>query len=249
VYAVTLLVLGLSTNTVLVGGVLVLGGVAWVGVQSTWMMLAHQALPEWVRPRVIALLLFLFQGTQAIGSLVWGVVADLVGLPGALVAATGLMGVSILVLVRAGLGSSAGIEPDPAEVDEAVRQQLLAAGDGELVVRYEYVVRPADREAFAAAMARLRLSRLRLGARTWCLQPHPGHPHSLVETYRVSSRQDLLEQESVRLTVPEERLRLAARQVASRVLGPQTFLAAAWDDMSDADRRRSPKKEQDDGSQ
>jgi hypothetical protein len=144
------------------------------------------------------------------------------------------------VLIRAGLGSSAGIEPDLTEIDEAVHQQLHEAGEGELVVRYDYVVQPAAGDQFAEAMARLRLSRLRLGARAWRLQPHPRHPHSYLETYRVSSRQDLLEQESVRLTIPEERLRLAARQVATRVHGPQTFPAAVWDDMTDADERRSP---------
>jgi predicted MFS family arabinose efflux permease len=249
VYAATLLVLGLGTDPALVGGVLVLGGVAWVGVQSTWMMLAHQALPDWVRPRVIALLLFLFQGTQAVGSLVWGLVADLVGLPGALLAAAVLMGLSILVLLRAGLGSSAGIEPHPAEVDEALHRQLLEAHDGELVVRYDYLVEPTRGGEFAETMARLRLSRLRLGARAWHLRPHPRHPHTFVETYRVPSRQDLVEQESVRLTVPEERLRLETRQVATTVHGPRTFPAAVWDDMTEADPGRSPSKELDDGSQ
>jgi hypothetical protein len=195
------------------------------------------------------LLLFLFQGTQAVGSLVWGLVADLVGLPGALLAAAVLMGLSILVLLRAGLGSSAGIEPHPAEVDEALHRQLLEAHDGELVVRYDYLVEPTRGGEFAETMARLRLSRLRLGARAWHLRPHPRHPHTFVETYRVPSRQDLVEQESVRLTVPEERLRLETRQVATTVHGPRTFPAAVWDDMTEADPGRSPSKELDDGSQ
>ena len=221
-YAATLLTMGLSTNAALVGCVLVLGGVAWVGVQSTWMMLAHQALPDWVRPRIIALLLFLFQGTQAVGSLLWGVAADLVGLPGALVAATVMMVVSILVLLRAGLGSSVGIEPELAEVDTLVHKELDAAHEGALVVRYDYQVVPDRNGEFAEAMAALRLSRLRLGARGWSLRPDPGQPDVFVETYEVSSRREFLEQESGRLTVPEHRLRTAAQAAALQVRGPQT---------------------------
>ena len=39
---------------------------------------------------------------------------------------------------------------------------------------------------------------------------------------RFATRDELLEQESVRLTVPEQRLRTAARAAAVRVCGPQT---------------------------
>lgn len=219
-YAVTLAVLGLGTNPVLVGATLLLGGVAWVGVQSTWMMLAHQALPAWVRPRIIALLLFLFQGTQAIGSLVWGLVADAIGLSGSLLVAAALMLLSIAVLLYAGLGSSVGIEPDPAEIDEAWHRQLEVEHRGELLIRYEYTVDPDLCEAFLAAIEPLRLSRLRLGAREWSLRPHPERPGRLVETYRVSSREDWWQQESVRLTVPEQRLRTAVRDLVTDLRGP-----------------------------
>jgi MFS family permease len=246
-YATTLLTMGLSTNAALVGCVLVVGGVAWVGVQSTWMMLAHQALPDWVRPRIIALLLFLFQGTQAVGSLLWGVAADLVGLPGALVAATVMMVVSILVLVRAGLGSSVGIEPDLAEVDAFVHGELDAVHEGALVVRYDYQVEPDRSGEFTAAMAALRLSRLRLGARGWSLRPAPGRPDVFVETYQVTSRRELLEQESARLTVPEQRLRTAAQAAALQVHGPQTFPAHLWEDRTDGRGRQSPEEEIRDG--
>lgn len=232
-YALTLLTMGISTNAVLVGGVLVLAGVAWVGVQSTWMMLAHQALPDWVRPRVISLLLFLFQGTQAVGSLVWGVVADLVGIPGALVVAAGLMVLSVLLLLLGGLDSSAGIEPEPAETDPALQERLGAEHGGALEVRYDYEVHPERAEEFAAAMTHLRLSRLRLGARRWHLEPHPEDPRVFVETYLVASREELLEQESLRLTVPEHRLRTAALAVADRVHGPCAYpVGVRGDDMS-----------------
>lgn len=223
-YAATLAVMGLSAVPAVVGAFLALGGVAWVAVQSTWMMLAHQALPDWVRPRVIALVLLLFQGTQAVGSLVWGVAADLVGLPAALLSASLLMVVSVLVLLRSGLGSSAGIEPVLAEPDATIAALVSGATAGELRVRYEYDVAPGQVGAFEAAMGPLRLSRLRVGARGWTLeQSRRGSDEGVerwVETYLVSDRDELMEQETVRLTIPEERLRFAVREIATQVLGP-----------------------------
>lgn len=221
-YAATLAAMGLSTVPTVVAVFLVLGGIAWVAVQSTWMMLAHQALPDWVRPRIIALVLLLFQGTQAVGSLLWGVAADLVGLPVALLSASFLMLVSVVVLLRSGLGSSAGIEPLLADPDASIAALVSGAATGELLVRYEYVVEPGQVRAFEEAMGPLRLSRLRLGARAWTLE-HDGRAVDAgqwVETYRVSGREELMEQETIRLTVPEERLRVAVREIATHVRGP-----------------------------
>lgn len=238
-YAATLAAMGLSVVPAVVAIFLVLGGIAWVGVQSTWMMLAHQALPDWVRPRVIALVLFLFQGTQAVGSMLWGVASDLVGLPAALLTASFLMLVSVVVLLRSGLGSSAGIEPLLVDPDASIAAQVSGAAEGKLLVRYEYVVEPGQVCAFEAAMGPLRLSRLRLGARDWTLE-HGGRGPSAdsqqwVETYRVSGREELMEQETVRLTIPEERLRIAVREIATRVRGPMLL-----PDTQLRTRRRAP---------
>jgi len=223
-YGVTLLVLGLVTSSLVVGIVMMLGGVAWVAVQSTWMMLAQQALPEWVRPRVIALLLFLFQGTQAVGALLWGVAADLLGLPGALVAAAAGTALSIVVLLWRGLGSSRGIEPDLAAPDHGVialvDEALARHGDGALQVRYHYRVAAPQTEALVAAMEALRLARLRLGAIRWRLDPPAPGQDIWTESYQVPDPHTLRSQETERLTVPENRLRFAVRELASRVEGP-----------------------------
>lgn len=237
VYAATLVALGWFAPLGFVAVFLVLGGVAWVGVQSTWMMLAHQALPDWVRPRIIALVLFLFQGTQALGSLAWGVVADLMGLTGALTTAAALMVVSVAVLLRSGLGSSVGIEPVLADADASVAAVAAKADDGQLVVRYDYVVDEDTRDSFAEAMAHLRLSRLRMGAQRWSLAEDSTRPGVYTETYRVASRAELFEQETERLTVPEQRLRLAVEDAAAQVHGPSVESVAASDEGAVAEHR------------
>jgi hypothetical protein len=191
-----------------------------VVVQSTWMMLAHQALPDWVRPRVVAFLLMLFQGTQAVGALTWGAVADCVGVQRALGLAATLLLVYAVTLVTRGLRTSVGIEPVPATPDAAIAGIVREAADGELLVRFEYDVVATDHGTFWDAMDDLRRSRLRLGARSWLLEPDAARPCTFIESYRVRDRSLLLEQETTRLTVPEQRLRDVVRALTTRAAGP-----------------------------
>jgi predicted MFS family arabinose efflux permease len=219
-YAINLAALAVVGELWLLAPFLVLGGIAWVVVQSTWMMLAHQALPDWVRPRVVAFLLMLFQGTQAVGALTWGAVADCVGVQRALGLAATLLLVYAVTLVTRGLRTSVGIEPVPATPDAAIAGIVREAADGELLVRFEYDVVATDHGTFWDAMDDLRRSRLRLGARSWLLEPDAARPCTFIESYRVRDRSLLLEQETTRLTVPEQRLRDVVRALTTRAAGP-----------------------------
>ena len=211
-YAVMLTGLALTSDGRVVAGLLVLGGAAWVGVQTTWMTAAHQALPDWVRPRIIALILLTFQGCQALGALLWGTVADLAGLPWALGGAAALMGVAGLGFLRHGLYDSEGIEPELAAVE------VPALRDGvepERPIRVEVTYVPSAEQVapFLEAVGSLRLSRLRLGAGGWELLVDPAQPDAYVESFPVGSWTEYVAAETVRLTVPEQRLRERVRQL------------------------------------
>lgn len=201
--------LALSSDATVVGLLLVFGGSAWVGVQTTWMTAAHQALPDWVRPRIIALILLAFQGCQAVGGLAWGVIADLVGLSGALGGAAVLMAIAASGFLRHGLHPSEGIAPDLADVG----MPTLSGVELERPVRIEvtYVPSDGDLAAFLEAVQALRLSRLRLGASGWELLVDPACPGVYVETFPMGSWADHVASETVRLTVPEHRLRERVR--------------------------------------
>jgi MFS family permease len=220
-YAAVLLVMSLVSQVEVVVAVMVVGGAAWVGVQSTWMMLAHQALPTWVRPRIVAMILFLFQGTQAVGALFWGAMADRFGLSEAIGLAAAMMLLSGVGIVRRGLYPSKGIEPDPAASVPATRDE--AFGDRQVLVEVSYTIPIANDRRFLDAMDALRLSRLRLGARDWNLLADPRIPGTYVECYFVRRWSDYHAQETERLTLPEMRLRdqvalLAAETSAHRLL-------------------------------
>jgi MFS family permease len=77
---------------------LTVAGAAWITVLSMVMALAQVSLPAWVRARGLAIVLLVHQGCQAIGSPLWGVVGDVVGVTWALVIAGGALlaaGVSV----------------------------------------------------------------------------------------------------------------------------------------------------------
>jgi len=209
-YAAMLLGLALASDVRVVAGLLALGGASWVGVQTTWMTAAHQALPDWVRPRVIALILLAFQGCQAGGALLWGAAADLAGIQWALGGAAALMGLAALGFLRHGLYPSVGIEPEPAATLGPAMSSGLAP-DAAIRVEVTYLPVPGQLAAFLEAVDALRLSRLRLGADGWELLVDPAEPDAYVETFPVASWADYVAAETVRLTVPEQRLRERVR--------------------------------------
>jgi predicted MFS family arabinose efflux permease len=90
---------------------LMLAGVAWIATLTTLTVAAQTVLPHWMRARGLAMYLVILIGSQALGSLVWGVVASRFGLGASLTA-------SAVLLVVAAL--SVGVLPLlPETVDEA----------------------------------------------------------------------------------------------------------------------------------
>lgn len=79
---------------------LLAGGAAWITFNSTVSSAFQAALPAWVRARALAVFLLTFQGSMALGALIWGVCADQFGLSKTLTAAALLMVAGPLLLRR-----------------------------------------------------------------------------------------------------------------------------------------------------
>src|SRR3954469_11900033 len=63
--------------------IMLIGGVAWLSVLSTFIVAAQQASPPWIRARVLAIYLIVFQAGIAGGSALWGAVAARAGISAA----------------------------------------------------------------------------------------------------------------------------------------------------------------------
>lgn len=205
-YAVVLAGLAFSTRFDVILVLMVVVGAAWVGVQSTWMIAAHSVVPPWIKARIIAFIMLMFQGSQAVGAIMWGVLADLVGLVPAVATAAALMVVAAIGVIRRGIFPSEGIAPDPA-VREAVATAAVSYGDRQVVIETTYVVVPENRSHFIRDIEALRRSRLRLGALRCTVMQAAEYPDIYVEYSTFGAWTDYVSQETERLTVPEMRLR------------------------------------------
>jgi hypothetical protein len=88
-------------------------------------------------------------------------------------------------------------EPVPEAPDPALRA-LLGEHSGRVLEVVRYVVDPAQRAAFLAAMQEVRRVRLRSGAATWRLYEDVAHPERWVELWTVESWTEHLREETRR---------------------------------------------------
>src|SRR6185436_12416327 len=100
VTAVAIGVVATVSNTVLVGIALLPIGAAWIAVMSSLNAGLQLALPNWVRARGLAYYLLVFQGAQAVGAVIWGVVAAGTSVTTALLAAAGVLALGAVLGLR-----------------------------------------------------------------------------------------------------------------------------------------------------
>src|SRR5277367_5120374 len=74
-FAGVILGLALLRSPVILCLLMLLGGVSWTAVMSLFNIMVQELAPDWVRARVLAVYLFVFQGSVAVGSTLWGYIA------------------------------------------------------------------------------------------------------------------------------------------------------------------------------
>jgi len=173
---------------------LLLLGAAWIMALTTMSGAAQSILPNWVRGRALAVYQMVFNGAMAGGSLLWGLVAQQLGTPLALVIAAAGLCLAALALHRLRLPSGeedlrpARPWPEPEMAADVPHDR------GPVMVLIEYCVRPADRDDFLRAVHRLSGERLRDGAFSWGVLEDPADPELLTEWFLVESWQEHLRQ-------------------------------------------------------
>jgi MFS family permease len=197
------------------GGVLpflVLAGFAWIGTLTVMNASLQLTLPQWVRSRGAAIYILVFMGTMALGSSLWGFVAEALGIALALeISGAALLLVAASVRLLPLLPGTGAIDrttslawPTPTLMWEP------DATDGPVLVSFEYSVRPEARDEFARAMVRVRDSRRRTGASRWRLYRSGEHENTVLETFLVSSWGEFRRQQTERLTGRDREMLAAA---------------------------------------
>jgi MFS family permease len=180
-------------------------GAAWVAVLSDINAALQLYLPAWVRARGLSIYVTVLFGSQAVGSVLWGLLALRAGVVVAILIAAGLVLVSVAI-------TRLWPFPETGDMDRAVvtpwpEPQLaidIDPADSPVLVQTTYMVAPGREQEFLQAMARLRSDRLRTGATQWGLFRDSAVPQKFVEVFMVPSWDEHMRQHRDRLTLVEQ---------------------------------------------
>ena len=168
-------------------------------------------LPVWVRARGLAVYMLIFTGSMTAGALLWGLVAEGVGLQATFLAAAVVLLVGVVAGVVWRVPETGHLDPQPVIYWPAARLAFDPEADaGPILVTVEFIVTPERQAAFLEAMGQLRRSRRRTGASRWDLYRDGDRPDRFVEVFSVPSWEEHLRQHEGRLTAADKAIEEAA---------------------------------------
>jgi MFS family permease len=194
-----------------VAAVLLVGGAAWIGALATLNAGAQSSLPAWVRARGMALYVVVLQGGLAVGSLMWGVVAEYVGVRTTLLIASAALAAGMVAGLRFPLRPTEHLDLRPSgHWPDPVLALDPEPAAGPVLVTVEYRVDPERVDDFREAMRGLGRARRRSGAHSWGVWQDGADPDRFLETFVVRSWLEHLRQHHERVTVNDRRIEARA---------------------------------------
>ncbi|MGO8858478.1 MAG: MFS transporter [Steroidobacteraceae bacterium] len=186
--AVALFLYGVARVPATTLGASIIAGVCWIAVLSTLNVSAQLALPEWVRGRGLAAYVTVSFGALTLGSMLWGQVARIGGVPMAhCIAAAGVL-LAIPLTWRWKLQTGAALDLTPSmHWPNPVLGQQVESDAGPVLVTVEYRIDETNREAFLRGLDLLSHERGRDGAYAWGLFEDVAEPGRFLETFLVES--------------------------------------------------------------
>lgn len=183
-----MLLLASVRNFYLVCGVMFVVGIASLSVMVSLSVSAQTSVPTWVRARAIATQMLVFQGCMAVGSLMWGAIAQRAGISVALtIAAVGLIA-SVVLTSRFRLRCAEKLDLSASlHWNQPVHAFEPCPNDGPVLITLEYRIDPANAEEFTKVMQALSQIRRRDGAIQWGMYQDLSDPSRFVETIVVES--------------------------------------------------------------
>ena len=203
---------------VVLAATMLVAGAAWIVFISLVSAMMQSLAPDWVRARVLAVFMLVFQGGLAAGSALWGAVAARAGIQHALLwAGLGIIATTALGLVAKLPDATTDVSPwnhwrMPAIVED-VRPEF---DEGPVLVTVEYRVNRDRTREFLQAIHEYGRVRRRDGASRWGVYRDLEEADRYVETFIVSSWAEHLRQ--------HERVTTADREVEDRL---RTYVTGA----------------------
>jgi MFS family permease len=147
------------------------GGAAWVIFISLINALVQNLAPDWVRARVLAIFILVYQGSYALGTAAWGAVAQRSGVGTALVyAGMGTITTAAIAFFAKLPDSTADLSPwNHWRMPVVIGEVGADVGKGPVMVTVEYAVMPKRTAEFVDAMHEYGRVRRRDGAYRWAI--------------------------------------------------------------------------------
>ena len=188
-----------------------LAGAAWVTVLAGLSAGTQSSAPAWVRARAVSTNLVAVQASLAIGSVLWGWLATVIGTRLALTASALLL-FGVLAITRRipiELGDEADVTTG-VPMPEFTHPVEPLPNDGPVLIQVEYAIDRADREAFLHAIHAIEPTRRRNGATYWRVYRDLEHDGRFIERFVVTSWAEYLRLRD-RTTVSERKLQVKVR--------------------------------------
>ncbi|MBT3991059.1 MAG: MFS transporter [Rhodospirillaceae bacterium] len=186
--ALVLVIFAMSSNQIAGLGASMLAGASWLAVLSSLNVSTQLALPEWVRARGLSMLLTVYFGAMAGGSVIWGNIAGQIGVPTTLLIAAGGAALAIPITWRWKIIADPSIDLTPSfHWPVPVMASEIEEDRGPVMVTVEYQIDPKNREAFQSAMENYGHTRRRDGAFSWGIFEDVSAPGRFLEYFLVDS--------------------------------------------------------------
>lgn len=185
-FALSAIALALSRDMWLSCLIVMPAGACWVATLSLFNATIQLSTPRWVVGRALALYQTAAFGGMAVGSWVWGIVAEGSGTANALIFAGITLVVGAAIGLRFALPEFSALNLDPLnQFNEPALRLDLRPRSGPIMIMVDYEIAHKDIDAFLEVMAERRRIRIRDGARQWSLLRDLENPTIWTESYHV----------------------------------------------------------------
>ena len=211
IFAGVILSVALLRSPVVLCFMMLLGGASWTAVMSLFNIMAQELAPDWVRARVLAVYLFVFQGSVAAGSTLWGYIALHANVHRTLVFAAIGTGACLSLQLLFRLPS---VPADLSTWNHWGKLMTFEEPDpvgGPVLVTVTYVIDPARSSEFLHQIHKYERVRRRDGATSWGVFVDTQAPDTYLETFKVDSWAEHERQ--------HDRFTVADREIENQVLG------------------------------
>ncbi len=204
-YVLTMLVLGFVPSPFIIIPTLIGAGFCWTCTMSTLNVSVQLSVPNWVYARALGAYLMTFQGGLALGSIVWGAIAQRSSTTVAMCCSAVGLAITYPLVIR--IHILKGTLPDltPYQFKHAA-PAIEDSAAGPVRISIEYTIPAANYPEFSHLIHQLEGVRLRGGAVRWGIYRDAANPEHLNETFIMESWLDYLRSRE-RMTAADQAIR------------------------------------------